>query len=344
MSVRESGPELALRRPTGSFVVWVLRLVLSLGLFWYILSRIALADLVRALTRADWVCVLLGVALLPLGLYLAALQMKAVVNARGMQLTIGELVQINLATSFYGLFLPGYLAGGGVRWYKLMRTQRRPIDALNALVYNRLVDSAVVLAVGMCFWALDGRTGASSAVPWVFGGMLVLIGAAGSVMTAAWNRPWLHRLRLAQSLGASRDRVPPVQSPGSDSASGLALSEGGALVLARVMVLAVARHVAGITAVYLFALSIRLPLGFASVGWVRTLLAMVGILPVSFGGLGVREASLVGVLQPYGVSAADAVALGLLLFGRDLLAALAGAALEARAFLAPAPSKRLSQT
>lgn len=88
-----------------------------------------------------------------------------------------------------------------------------------------------------------------------------------------------------------------------------------------------------IAAFYCFGLALHLPLSIAVAGWARTVVALAGMLPVSVGGLGVREGSLIAVLHPYGIPAPTAAALGLLLFARELAAALAGGVIEGRTFL-----------
>ena len=70
-----------------------------------------------------------------------------------------------------------------------------------------------------------------------------------------------------------------------------------------------------------------------NIGWVRSVVLLIGMLPVALAGFGVREGSLIAALQPYGVTAAQAVALSFLLFGRDLLSAAVGGLAEARSFL-----------
>jgi uncharacterized membrane protein YbhN (UPF0104 family) len=54
-------------------------------------------------------------------------------------------------------------------------------------------------------------------------------------------------------------------------------------------------------------------------------MAMAQSLPLSVNGLGLREGALVLLLQPLGVPAGQAVALGLLLYGMNLAVSLLGA-------------------
>ena len=69
----------------------------------------------------------------------------------------------------------------------------------------------------------------------------------------------------------------------------------------------------GIFVMFLLALSIGLNLSFLDLGWIRSFIVIITMLPISFSGIGVREASLIVLLQPYSVSSSDAVALSFLL-------------------------------
>lgn len=71
-------------------------------------------------------------------------------------------------------------------------------------------------------------------------------------------------------------------------------------------------------------------LGLDPVGWTAMLafmpaVAIVQVLPITIGGLGVREGAFVIFLRPLGVSTQQAVALGVLIYGINLVASLAGA-------------------
>ena len=67
-----------------------------------------------------------------------------------------------------------------------------------------------------------------------------------------------------------------------------------------------------------------------NVGWSAAMafvpiVAIAQVLPLSVSGLGLREGALVILLAPLGVAAAQAVALGLLLYCMNLVVSLLGA-------------------
>ncbi len=304
-------------------LAWLVKLVLSGGLLWYIATRISLQGLGEALAGADPVLLGLALALSAGGMAAAAQQLRAVGERQGIYLSTRDALALNLATSFYNLFLPGSIAGGVARWYRLARSHsvEQPVAALAVILGSRIVELATVLVAGLVFWAADPLARSSHLVPAIFVGLLAGLILGVRVVTdprgrgalpAAWRR----------RFGTALDSVGRF----GDLPSG---------TLRRLAAASVARHLLMIGGFYCVALALRLPLTLAVAGWTRTVVALAGMLPATLGGLGVREGSLIAVLHPYGVPPHGAAALGLLLFGREVLAGAVGAVLEARWFLSP---------
>jgi uncharacterized protein (TIRG00374 family) len=97
--------------------------------------------------------------------------------------------------------------------------------------------------------------------------------------------------------------------------------------------LSMAAHVIGMFAWYLLACSLGQNISFTSICWVRSVVIIITMLPISFSGLGVREGTLAVLLKPYGIFPADAVALSLLIFFCTHLFGGIGGLLEAKTFL-----------
>ena len=74
--------------------------------------------------------------------------------------------------------------------------------------------------------------------------------------------------------------------------------------------------------------------------WMRVILDLVMMLPVSFSGLGVREASFVFLLKPLGVDSATALALSLAIYALGLSVALVGGLVEAARNWLPMSAKQ----
>jgi uncharacterized protein (TIRG00374 family) len=300
----------------------VVKLVVTGSILYYIFSFVPLGDVVGALRGARIPYVLLAVPLVLSSPLLSAGRLKVLTDAQGISASIGQLTQINLITSFYGLALPGQLAGGAIRWHKLSRLAGRRTEALAAIAYSRLYYLAMLTLLGVTFLVLDLPRGVHPA--WVIGLVVLfafLIGA-GYLVARADRSPLLRRLgtegsgvvgRLASATGQYR-RLPR-----------------GAWL--RIVTLSAVENLAGTIAVYLLALSVSIDVPFISIGWIRAVVQALTNLPVSISGLGVREGGLIVLLEPFGVAGAAAVALSFLMLARSLLLGAIGAALEIQSTL-----------
>ena len=79
-------------------------------------------------------------------------QMRHLARLQAMDLAVGELVKLQLATAFYGLFLPGILAVGGFRWYRLARLGGSGPATLALVTNVRLLETETTLALALVFW------------------------------------------------------------------------------------------------------------------------------------------------------------------------------------------------
>jgi uncharacterized membrane protein YbhN (UPF0104 family) len=97
------------------------------------------------------------------------------------------------------------------------------------------------------------------------------------------------------------------------------------IVVAQVLAAALVYQLAVIAAALLATHALGIHLGPTALLAFVPAVAIVQVLPISFGGLGVREGALVLFLKPLGVASGQAVALGLLLYAMQLIASLLGA-------------------
>jgi uncharacterized protein (TIRG00374 family) len=99
----------------------------------------------------------------------------------------------------------------------------------------------------------------------------------------------------------------------------------------------------GVVSYYFVSLAIGMEVSFVHLGWIRSCILIVTMLPISFSGFGVREGTLIALLAPYGVSGTVAVAFSLLLFARSLLLAGIGGVLETANLLFPTSRKAIEE-
>ncbi len=316
---------------------WILKLSITSGILYYIFTIIPFSEVIASIISANVSYIIIALLVSPFVIYVEAYRMRILTDKQGILLSIRQIIDINLITSFYRLFLPGYLAGGVIRWHKLSQPNNKWMEALASLAFNRLIGTIVLVIVGILFWMIDTNSRSNYMIgPILFAilsGLLITYFLVFDEKLSCFLQKYTRKINLSLIPGIIRSKI-----------SKLFTSTGQYHSLSRSLLiyifgLSLTSHLLGILSYYLFALSIGINLSFINIGWIRSFMLIITMLPVSFAGLGVREGTLIFLLQPYGVSATDAVALSFLFFARTLLVGGFGGIFEAKNLLLPSKSK-----
>lgn len=328
-------PAVTAPRRRRAAVLRAVKLALAFGLLAYIATAVpvdALAARFKGMAPG-WFA--LAFALYIASHFLGAYTLYLLLRPQAMALSVLRVFRVNLAAHFYGLFVPGgALAGGAIRWYRLGYSTRKMPEVLAALVTSRVLEIVSLGCLALAGWLVDPAPAAGAAVGTALGALLV-----GSLVVYAL----LSNRSLALRLTALLRRL--VTSRRVLRRAGLrflaAVRDHGKLGAPRhagLLALSLMRQVVGGGAVYALALGLGLDITLAAVIWVRSLVAVLTMLPVSFAGLGVREAGFILLLVPYGVEPAGALALSLSVFGLAILMATIGGLIELRHLVARSPT------
>jgi uncharacterized membrane protein YbhN (UPF0104 family) len=319
----EPAPPVDRRRRRLSYLV---RICVAGGILAYLLSRVPVSKVVAAVTSADAGYLALAVGGLVVGRLAEAYRLRTLAAAQDMPLTLGQVLHVNLASVFYTLFVPGgTVAGGAVRLYKLSALRSRPAAALVTLVRDRLDTTTALAAVGLTFLILDRPSGALATTVVLAGALAGTVGLYLVVFGPRWrgrrSLPWprvgfVERRLASLRVALRQTRTMP------------------ALLQLRVFGLSLLVHAAGVAVYWWLARSLDLQVPLLTLGWVRSGVILFTMLPVSLGGVGLREAAFLYLLTPYGVTQGQSLAFSFLVFVFAMLVVgAAGGSLELRALL-----------
>jgi uncharacterized membrane protein YbhN (UPF0104 family) len=240
-----------------------------------------------------WVAVLAG--------YLAthcigAAKYRIVVNLAGAGLTYRQAARCYFAGLFGSLFLPSLIGGDVLRAALAMRMGKSKAGVLLGSLTDRIIDVAglALLAAAGALLVPGGLDSWSRQAFVLLGGAVVLIVGVIAIAVAAARRfSYRMRRRLVRLRRAGRSIR---QRP-----SGVA----GALVTG------VLAQLIFIVLSIVLAEACGLHLGFRAWLFAWPLAKLSAALPITQGGIGVREAALAALLLPFGAPAALTVAAGL---------------------------------
>jgi glycosyltransferase 2 family protein len=251
------------------------------------------------------------------GLVLSAWRWQRVLSILEVPTRLGSLVSHYLAGQFVGNFLPSTIGGDVLRVSRLSSTAVAPGTASFASVVLERLTGWIVLPVltlaGLTLRPSLLRLGLASRLALILSvGTLVLLVA---VLTVAGSR------RLAGRF-AAREGWTRFIGAVHIGVDGLRRRPGAA---AGVLAVATVYQLSTVVTVYLSTRALGLHLPMAALLAFTPVVAIAQVLPLSLNGLGVREGAFVLFLGPLGVSAGQAIAVGLLVYAMTLTVSLLGA-------------------
>lgn len=298
------------------------RVLASVAMLGLLLHQVKLRSLFPRVDRATLLWLAGGLACTTLGIVLSAVRWQRVLSAMELPAKLGPLLHAYLAGQFVSNFLPSTIGGDALR---ISRVSARkggygggpPAPAAFASVVLDRMSGWLILPL-LCLAGLVINPsllhlGPSSRAAVALS--LISLGALGAVVAAAaspriggrlaGHSDWL-RFMGAIHLGLDRIRRRP----------GAAAQVIGAAILYQLVIVA-----AGLLA----ARSLGIRIGPTAMLAFIPAVAIVQVLPLSVGGLGLREGAFVVFLGPLRVPVAQAVALGLVMYAMHLLSSLMGA-------------------
>ncbi len=293
-----------------------LRIGASAVMLAVLVPRVHLGSLLPAWTLRT--ALLLGAALAVtlLGILLSTLRWRQVLTALGLRARVRTLFSAYLAGQFVSNFLPSTIGGDVLRVTRATRATGSSHGTFASVVLERLTGwlvlplitiGAFVVNPGLRELGAASRTAFALAVGTL--GLLVvvlLVGANPRLGRRLADKEGWRRFVGAVHLGIERFRQHPAAA-------------------ASVLLVGFAYQLMVVLAAFLAARALGLPIGLTAVLAFMPAVAIAQVLPISLGGLGIREGAFVLFLAPLGVTISQAVALGLLVYGLNLAVSLLGA-------------------
>ncbi len=305
----------------------ILKLLISGLLIAYLLRIIPLGDIVSSIKGAN-ICLIIAAVLffIPITL-ITSIQTKLLTDKQKMAMSVFDIVRIKLATGFYSLFLPGLLAGGAVKWYKFTNFSKKPEEALAIIVFNRFLELFITIVVGIIFFIPELLKGGYVRFGTALGMLFLFMLFVYFLLLKQATLEYLEKIIYASPLPLAIKKRTDQFIVSMRRFQFLKIKDH--LII---MFLLLAKNMIGIFSLLLMAMSLNLPVSFWELGWVRSVVAIAVMLPVSISGFGVREGTMALLLGHYNIIPGEAVALSLLLFSKGLAGSLAGGLFELYGF------------
>lgn len=315
----------ATEQPRRAWGVWALRVgaaVVAVAALAFWLPTEDLVEAARSVSGPAWVAAIIAFLLAHL---LGATKWFVLMRASAAGIRLTDAWRSHLAGLFGNLFLPSVIGGDALRVGTAVGRAQKPAAVVSATVVDRAFDMAVLGLLAAASGAL--ATGGSG------DGLREALLLLGLIALGLWVA-WLALGVVARHWGEGKPgsgfirkvRLASLELAGQPKA--LVWAGAGTIIVQCFLVLIAWRI--GV------ACGIDVSLAVWAFGW--TLGKVAAVLPLTQGGIGVREAALATALTPFGVPPAQAVAAGLVFECVIIIGGLMGGAV---AWLTRPRSERL---
>lgn len=274
--------------------------------------------LTAALKNADYRFVGAGSAVFLYGQYLAAQRWRGVLTAGGVGVSRFQVLRLNLVGTFIGNFLPGQGSGDLIKSAFLFgRFPGRRAFLMASVVYDRLLGLSAMLTLAVVGALLLGWHTDDWSLVTVVGWLLLF--SAGVLVPLAY----LHRFRPLRNFFANR-----LGKRFTGFSGEIAELVKNRQLLVRSFVLSMIFQLSWALSLWMMLRAVVEDAPPVPVLLAAPLSVLVASVPVSLGGLGVREGAFSLLMQRFGIAADPATAGALLSLVPLLIASFLGACLS----------------
>jgi len=303
-------------------LITVLKIVVSVGLIAYLLSRVRLDLVVEAMrsASANYLYLLLALALYFGAITVGAVKWQILLKAQRIRLPLGNLLSYTFVGLFFGNFLPTNVGGDLVRGYDLARDTSLPAEAAISVLVDRLVGliafvfAAVVVALLVVYLARQAALWqvvvlAAVALMGLCGGFALVL---SDRLRAQVRR--LFNLSLLSSLAPLYDKLSSALSAYRRSYGALAQA-----FFISILVLSI-----GSVVNYLIALALGGGISLLHIFLFTPLITFILLIPISMGGIGLNQSAYVFFFNLVGVPEEKSLAMSLIMQAIIIVASLPG--------------------
>jgi uncharacterized membrane protein YbhN (UPF0104 family) len=239
---------------------------------------------------------------------------KIILRTFGIELSWRRGIYVTLLSAFVAQFSPSGIGGDISRGALIFSGGGRARAVVTSIVLDRLYGllTIVFFAVPPAIAAIVAPTHLSYRLGWL------VLGFAALCVVGLGVTPRLS-IQLAGRFPASTGYFRSVVEGLAEALAGIGETAFGCLSLSIVI------QAAAVAFIVMIGVAVGLAIPIWAYLLVVPLVWLVTSLPVSLGGIGVREASFVTLLPAFGVTAADALKFGILVSAISIVTAATGA-------------------
>lgn len=254
--------------------------------------------------------------------WLMAYRWRAILAAKNVQVKTRRLFVYYLIGIFFTSFVPGGgISGDVARLIYLDREVRDKALVLSTLVYERLIGVFTLLLIGLGATLLTRSTRQTD--PIIYSSEAVLALAFIAIATSMSKYISSRLARLIRRIGR-RLNVVRLAEAAARTLESISELRRDLRLLIRTLLISVLIRIVWSLGCYVVAWAMALPIGLLTLFAFISLVDLVRLMPISVGGLGVREWAVIALFATLGITREQALTFSILAFAPVYLNAIAG--------------------
>jgi hypothetical protein len=298
-------------------IVSVLRIALSLGLLVFLFSRIDVQNLLDHIRDLNLGLYLLGVLLYFGFIACWSFRWRYIIKAAGEQVAFWKVFKTTLVGDFFGLFLPEAVGSDLARMYGLSRETGKGANTVSTVLLDRAIGLISLSLMAMVALLLHTEMVGYGEVAAVV--IFLLVGLAGGWFLF-FNKSFMRRFRWVFKIPYI-DRLEEGLTNLYRTLHTLHQHPG---LIVNTLLISLVLQIVEVASVVLIGLALGIETDVIHYFVFMPLIWVITTVPISIGGLGVRENAFVFFFTQVGVSRTPALALSLLYFSCRVISGLIG--------------------
>lgn len=295
------------KRNANNILAFLLKLAVSVSILtWLILTRAKIPDILLELLRMNLIWIAASFSLHALGIWISAVRWRILIRAQGDTVPLGFLVKSYLVGTFFNNFLPTRFGGDIVRIWDGSRYSQSVLKSSAVVLVERLTGVVVLLVFALTASLIRLDMARTFPVIWVAMGLafLGLLMILGFVFTPLW-RGLGSRLPDRGALGKLNSKIGQFRET-------LLAYRSHSRALGQAMFWACLLQINVILHYWLAGKGFHLDVPLLDYFIFIPVILLVLTIPITIGGLGVREGLYTQILGYYGILGATAVSFSLI--------------------------------
>ena len=303
------------------------RFILSITILFVLFWKVDVLKVFSTFTHIPAYLIAVTFVLYLLVRTLSAYQLSIGIAAFEIKMKLARIFKLLLISDFYSLCLPGRLmTGSAVLWLGLSYSKGNTIKMGTVILYMRLIGLLVIFGIGSFGIFMDKLY----AFDMFAASFATLFTLTAIMFFLIFSPKYIHYFKYIVQMMLG-DKLSNHWIFNKSRGVYRAIRELNNLPIYTILFLTIISlfvHIVGSAMYYYIALAVGIKISFFTIIWIRALLLIISIVPVTIADLGVREVTLVVILEKYGVSNELALSYSFAIFGVFLMGALLGWGME----------------